>query len=69
MGSQISPDLLHETLEGAIVGVVTVESPRAIMGGMATSETPNDEDHESQNALSCTSIVHSNGSGARQRYI
>ncbi|KAF3022857.1 Polynucleotide 5'-hydroxyl-kinase grc3 [Penicillium rubens] len=46
MGSQISPDLLHETLEGAIVGVVTVESPRAIMGGMATSETPNDEDHE-----------------------
>ncbi|KAJ6138559.1 hypothetical protein N7471_005045 [Penicillium samsonianum] len=46
MGSQINPDLLHETLEGAIVGVVAVESPKAIMSGMATSEPPNDEDHE-----------------------
>ncbi|KUM56664.1 hypothetical protein ACN42_g10544 [Penicillium freii] len=45
MGSQINPDLLHETLEGAIVGVVAVESPKAIMSGMATSESPNDEDH------------------------
>ncbi|KAF4208735.1 hypothetical protein CNMCM8927_009332 [Aspergillus lentulus] len=32
MGSQISPDLLHEALEGALVGVVAVESPNAIMG-------------------------------------
>ncbi|KAJ5499660.1 Pre-mRNA cleavage complex II Clp1 [Penicillium expansum] len=46
MGSQINPDLLHETLEGAIVGVVAVESPKAIMSGMATSEPPNDESHE-----------------------
>lgn len=46
MGSQINPDLLHETLEGAIVGVVAVESPKAIMNGMATSEPPNNEDHE-----------------------
>ncbi|KAJ5960533.1 uncharacterized protein N7479_007683 [Penicillium vulpinum] len=46
MGSQINPDLLYETLEGAIVGVVAVESPKAIMSGMATPGTPNDEGHE-----------------------
>ncbi|KAJ5130590.1 uncharacterized protein N7515_006629 [Penicillium bovifimosum] len=46
MGSQIDPDLLHETLEGSIVGVVTVESSKAIMGEMATSQTSNHEDHE-----------------------
>ncbi|KAI3176949.1 hypothetical protein DTO027I6_1857 [Penicillium roqueforti] len=43
MGSQINPDLLHETLEGAIVGVVAVESPNAIMSGMSAS---NDEGHD-----------------------
>ncbi|KAH1582177.1 Polynucleotide 5'-hydroxyl-kinase grc3 [Aspergillus fumigatus] len=32
MGSQISPNLLHEALDGALVGVVAVESPNAIMG-------------------------------------
>ncbi|EKV06892.1 RNA processing protein Grc3, putative [Penicillium digitatum] len=46
MGSQINPDLLHETLEGAIVGVVAVESPKAIMRGIATPEPPNNEYHE-----------------------
>ncbi|KXG48723.1 Pre-mRNA cleavage complex II Clp1 [Penicillium griseofulvum] len=46
MGSQIYPDLLHETLEGAIVGVVAVESPKAIMSGMEPSQTPDDEEHE-----------------------
>ncbi|KAL4980408.1 hypothetical protein BDW66DRAFT_166544 [Aspergillus desertorum] len=30
LGSQISPDLLCESLEGAIVGVVAVESPNAL---------------------------------------
>ncbi|CAG7987932.1 unnamed protein product [Penicillium olsonii] len=43
MGSQINPDLLHETLEGAIVGLVAVESPRALMGGMAPPDAPNEE--------------------------
>lgn len=32
MGSQISPDLLHDVIDGAIVGVVAVESPSAIPG-------------------------------------
>ncbi|KAE8356573.1 polynucleotide 5'-hydroxyl-kinase grc3 [Aspergillus coremiiformis] len=32
MGSQIDPDLLREVLEGAIVAVVAVESPKAILG-------------------------------------
>jgi polynucleotide 5'-hydroxyl-kinase GRC3/NOL9 len=38
MGSQINPELLHETLEGAVVGVVAVESPRAILGELAQPE-------------------------------
>jgi polynucleotide 5'-hydroxyl-kinase GRC3/NOL9 len=37
MGSQISPDLLHEALDGALVGVVAVESPNAIMGHADTA--------------------------------
>ncbi|EAW11564.1 putative RNA processing protein Grc3 [Aspergillus clavatus NRRL 1] len=41
MGSQISPDLLHDVLDGAIVGVVAVESPNAIMTG--ESEQPPSE--------------------------
>lgn len=32
MGSQISPEQLHEVLDGAIVGVVATESPSPIMG-------------------------------------
>ncbi|KAE8418664.1 hypothetical protein BDV36DRAFT_308406 [Aspergillus pseudocaelatus] len=32
MGSQIDPDLLQEVLDGAIVAVVAVESPKAILG-------------------------------------
>lgn len=32
MGSQISPDLLHDVLDGAVVGVVAVESPNPIIG-------------------------------------
>ncbi|KAJ5773608.1 hypothetical protein N7457_008504 [Penicillium paradoxum] len=46
MGSQINPDLLQETLEGAVVGVVAVESSKAIMGDMATPEKSHDQDHE-----------------------
>ncbi|PKX98130.1 putative RNA processing protein Grc3 [Aspergillus novofumigatus IBT 16806] len=37
MGSQISPDLLHEALDGALVGVVAAESPNAIMGQADTA--------------------------------
>lgn len=40
MGSQISPSMLREVLEGAIVGVVAVESRRAIMQVSAASEKP-----------------------------
>lgn len=42
MGSQISPDLLREVLEGAIVGVTAVESPNAIMGA-SSAQGPSDE--------------------------
>ncbi|OGE53028.1 hypothetical protein PENARI_c008G07484 [Penicillium arizonense] len=44
MGSQINPDLLQETLEGAIVGIVAVESPSAITGEMARPAASNDSD-------------------------
>ncbi|XHF97476.1 Polynucleotide 5'-hydroxyl-kinase grc3, variant 2 [Aspergillus wentii] len=37
MGSQINPELLHEVLDGSIVGVVAVESPNAILGQGAGS--------------------------------
>ena len=53
MGSQISPDLLHDVLDGAVVGVIAAETPNPIMGqatitGPSTdhvqeSETPEDE--------------------------
>lgn len=36
MGSQISPDMLCEVLEGAIVAVVAVESSNAVMGSSST---------------------------------
>ncbi|KAF9891737.1 Polynucleotide 5'-hydroxyl-kinase grc3 [Aspergillus nanangensis] len=32
LGSHINPDLLHEMLDGSIVGVVAIESPDAILG-------------------------------------
>jgi polynucleotide 5'-hydroxyl-kinase GRC3/NOL9 len=51
MGSQIHPDLLQETLEGAIVGVVAVESSSALMGGMVPPEASNNEDHEAGSEL------------------
>lgn len=52
MGSHINPDMLGEVLEGAIVGVVAVESSSAIMGAAADSsadkpvedDDPNDFD-------------------------
>jgi len=37
MGSEIQPDLLHDALDGSIVGVVAVETPNAIMGETDTS--------------------------------
>jgi polynucleotide 5'-hydroxyl-kinase GRC3/NOL9 len=36
LGSQISPDMLREVLEGAIVGVTSVESSNAILGEGST---------------------------------
>ncbi|KAJ5661306.1 uncharacterized protein N7484_000678 [Penicillium longicatenatum] len=36
MGSQISPDMLREVLEGAVVGLVAIESPSAIMAALPT---------------------------------
>ncbi|KAJ5326820.1 Pre-mRNA cleavage complex II Clp1 [Penicillium brevicompactum] len=51
MGSQINPELLHETLEGAIVGLVAIESPRALMGTMAPPHAPNDEHDEIESGL------------------
>ncbi|KAJ5341234.1 Pre-mRNA cleavage complex II Clp1 [Penicillium brevicompactum] len=51
MGSQINPELLHETLEGAIVGLVAIESPRALMGTMAPPHAPNDEQDEIESGL------------------
>ncbi|KAJ5748867.1 uncharacterized protein N7511_010563 [Penicillium nucicola] len=44
MGSQINPDLLQETLEGAIVGIVAVESPGALTGQIAEPKVSNDPD-------------------------
>ncbi|RLL96503.1 Polynucleotide 5'-hydroxyl-kinase grc3 [Aspergillus turcosus] len=44
MGSQISPDLLHEVLDGALVGVVAIESPNAIMGQADTAGCRSERD-------------------------
>ncbi|KAJ5390534.1 Polynucleotide 5'-hydroxyl-kinase grc3 [Penicillium cataractarum] len=48
LGSHINPAMLREVLEGAIVGVVAVESPSAIMGTATHSSTtkPADDDNE-----------------------
>lgn len=51
MGSQINPDLLHETLEGAIVGVVAVESPRALFNGIMSPEESTQETSETNPGL------------------
>lgn len=44
MGSRISPDMLREVLEGAIVAVVAVKSPNAIMGAFSTQSPQENED-------------------------
>lgn len=48
LGSHINPAMLREVLEGAIVGVVAVESPNAIMGTSTDSSRskPADGDNE-----------------------
>ncbi|KAF3386835.1 Polynucleotide 5'-hydroxyl-kinase grc3 [Penicillium rolfsii] len=50
MGSHINPGMLREVLEGAIVGVVAVESPNAIMGAATTSSAykPNDDENDNE---------------------
>lgn len=45
MGSQINPSMLREVLEGAIVAVVVVESPGAIMGASSTQSPSADENN------------------------
>ncbi|PLB45756.1 polynucleotide 5'-hydroxyl-kinase grc3 [Aspergillus steynii IBT 23096] len=61
MGSQIDPDLLHDVLDGALVGVVAVESPRAILGEtdreQPTNGAPDAEDEEMENASHAGSDV------------
>ncbi|KAL5003727.1 hypothetical protein BDV10DRAFT_2121 [Aspergillus recurvatus] len=44
LGSQISPDLLCESLEGAIVGVVAVESPNALPASSSNQPPTHDEE-------------------------
>ena len=46
MGSQIQPELLHDILDGSIVGVVAVESPNAIMGEANSSGAIQEEQEE-----------------------
>lgn len=53
LGSQISSDLLCESLEGAIVGVVAVESPNALptqpdASSIAENQPNNDDDEEEE---------------------
>ncbi|KAJ6092530.1 hypothetical protein N7486_007819 [Penicillium sp. IBT 16267x] len=54
MGSQISPDMLCEVLEGAVVGLVAIESPSAIMGASsadsAKAPADNSEDESESTA-------------------
>ena len=54
MGSQISPEMLREVLEGAIVGVVAVESPSAIMSAapaISTEAEPSVVDGDGEGGL------------------
>ncbi|KAL4990999.1 hypothetical protein BDW68DRAFT_153113 [Aspergillus falconensis] len=44
LGSQLSPDLLRESLEGAIVGVVAVESPNALPALLCNQPPTHDEE-------------------------
>ncbi|KAJ5132355.1 hypothetical protein N7448_006513 [Penicillium atrosanguineum] len=48
LGSQISPDMLREVLEGAIVGVTAVESPSAIIGEVSAQDSLEKEEEEEE---------------------
>ena len=50
MGSQIQPDLLHDILDGAIAGVVAVESPNAIMGEANSSGAVQEEQEDAESS-------------------
>lgn len=54
MGSQISPDMLREVLEGAVVGLVAIESSSAITGasysGSVKAPADNSEDESASTA-------------------
>jgi polynucleotide 5'-hydroxyl-kinase GRC3/NOL9 len=49
LGSHINPGMLREVLEGAIVGVVAVESPNAIMGAANDSSAYKPDEEENDN--------------------
>jgi polynucleotide 5'-hydroxyl-kinase GRC3/NOL9 len=46
MGSQINPNMLREVIEGAIVAVVEVESPKAFLGSSSSAEKLSREDEQ-----------------------
>lgn len=62
MGSQIQPDLLHDVLDGSIVGIVAVESSNAIIRSDHPGQDPAgasdiDMDDHDQNDLSPTATA------------
>lgn len=60
MGSQIQPDLLHDVLDGSIVGIVALESSNAIMGSDRPGQDPAEAsgtDMDDQNDLSTTATA------------
>lgn len=64
MGSQIDPDLLHDVLDGALVGVVAVESSRAILGETDrghSSGVAHAEDDEMESASTTGSDINMDG--------
>ncbi|KAJ5684244.1 uncharacterized protein N7477_000589 [Penicillium maclennaniae] len=65
LGSQISPDMLREVLEGSIVGVTAVESPSAIIGEVFAQdpleEDDDDDDDDDENDVDAEDVsMHDN---------
>ncbi|KAJ6131607.1 hypothetical protein N7523_001313 [Penicillium sp. IBT 18751x] len=63
LGSQISPDMLREVLEGSIVGVTAVESPSAIIGEVFAQDPSeeNDDDDDDDNDVEAEDVsMHDN---------
>lgn len=69
MGSEIQPNMLHDALDGSIVGVVAVETPNPIMGETDTSlwnETPPNAAVENEDDLSDIEMDDSTHSALRR---